>query len=116
MESKTDPRQLLMLVIAQDLDADFAKSGLERINLTPSNLPSVGGFLARKNTTLLVGCSEEQFPEAVGVLKENCHQRIEFMMLPMDNPTATPMASPLPVSVGGATIFTIEVEYQEEIP
>ena len=93
-----------------------AQGGLRDINLRPSVLSIIGGFLGQKNNTLVIGCSESQLSDVTRVLRENCHQRIEYMALPLDNnPTVIQFVTPMPVSVGGATIFSLEVEHLEEI-
>ena len=117
MENQTEPRSLLLFAIVQDQDVERAQNALEKINLTPSILPSIGGFLGRRNNTLLIGCAEAQFSEVVRILQENCRQRIEYMALPIDNTQmAVPMVTPMPITVGGATVFSFDVEHQEEIP
>jgi uncharacterized protein YaaQ len=116
MDPIPEARSILLLAVVQAQDMENAQKGLEEINLRSSVLPSIGGFLGQKNNTLLIGCSEEQLSDVIRILKENCHQRIEYMALPMDNTSiAVQLVTPMPVSVGGATIFSLEVEHQEVI-
>jgi uncharacterized protein YaaQ len=116
MDSQTEARSVLLFAIVQDQDVEPAQKGLEKINLIPSVLPSIGGFLGRKNNTLLIGCTEAQLSEVTRILQENCHQRTEYMALPMEtNQMSVTMASALSISVGGATVFSFEVEHEEII-
>ena len=113
MENQPETCSLLLIVIVQDQDVELAQNALEEINLTPAILPSIGGFLEQKNNTLLIGCSKFQLTEVEGVLRENCRQRIEYLTFPMDNTSMNvPRVTPLLVSVGGATVFSIEVDYE----
>jgi uncharacterized protein YaaQ len=114
MDTQPKGRSLLLMVIMQDQDVDQVQRGLQKINLTSSILSSIGGFLGQKNTTLLIGCTETQYPHVEGVLQENCRQRVEFMPLNMSiNSVSLPMAAPLPILVGGATVFSFVVESLE---
>ena len=116
MDSLPEPRSILLRAVVQAQDMERAQNGLEEINLRSSVLPSIGGFLGQKNNTLLIGCGENQLSDVTRILQENCHQRIEYMALPMDNTSvAVQLVTPMPVSVGGDTIFSLEVEHQEEI-
>jgi hypothetical protein len=48
MEDQPETCSLLLIVIVQDQDVELAQNALEEINLTPSILPSIGGFLGQK--------------------------------------------------------------------
>jgi uncharacterized protein YaaQ len=116
MDPIPEAYSILLLAVVQAQDMENAQNGLEEINLRSSVLPSIGGFLGQKNNTLLIGCSGEQLSDVIHILQKNCHQRIEYMALPMDNTSiAVQLVTPMPVAVGGATIFSLEVEHQEEI-
>ena len=47
--------KLLMLAIVQEQDLDTATRALAKLNLPVVFLSSAGGFLGRRNATLLVG-------------------------------------------------------------
>jgi uncharacterized protein YaaQ len=114
MDPRPKTRSLLLMVIMQDQDVDQVQRGLQKINLTSSILSSTGGFLGQKNTTLLIGCTEIQFREVESVLQENCRQRVGYMPVGMStNPENMLMAASLPILIGGATVFSFEVESQE---
>ena len=117
MNPTLKPRSLLLMVIMQDQDVDQVQRGLQKINLTSSILASSGGFLGQKNTTLLIGCTEIQFPSVEGILRENCRQREAYMPVGMssmsNNPENMLMSVSLPILIGGATVFSFEVESQE---
>jgi uncharacterized protein YaaQ len=106
--------KLLMLAVVQDQDRDEATHALEKLNLPVVHLCSAGGFLGRQNTTLLVELRKRQEGDALKVLRESCHQRIEYLALPLEG-SPQPMPMPVPVTVGGATIFALPVERFEEI-
>lgn len=106
--------QLMMLAVVQEQDRDEATQALEGLNLPVVYLFSAGGFLGRRNATLLIGLREGMEETAVQTLQETCKQHIEYLTLPLEG-SPLPMPTPVPVTVGGATIFALPVEHFEEI-
>lgn len=103
-----------MLAVVQEQDRDEATRALEKLNLPVVYLFSAGGFLGRRNATLLIGLREGTADETVRLLHETCKQHIEYLTLPLEG-SPLPMPTPVPVTVGGATIFALPVEHFEEI-
>lgn len=106
--------RLLMIAVVQEQDRDEATRTLEKLNMPVVYLFSAGGFLGRRNATLLIGLREGLEEEAVRILQETCKQHIEYLTLPLEG-SPLPMPTPVPVTVGGATIFALPVEHFEEI-
>jgi uncharacterized protein YaaQ len=106
--------KLLMLAIVQEQDLDVATQRLTKLGLPVVFLSSAGGFLGRRNATLLIGLHTEKEAEALKVLEDSCRQRIEYLTLPLEG-SPLPMPTPVPVTVGGATVFALPVERFEEI-
>ncbi len=115
-EPKTGSTQqrILMMAVVQAQDAEVAKDTLARLGLTIERLPSVGGFLGRRNATLLIGMREDQREAVIDTLNQSCRQRIEFIAVPLES-APLPLPTPTPITVGGATIFSMEVERYEEL-
>ncbi len=112
-KSKAVVRRLLFAVV-QSQDVPKASRALVKAGLSVTELSGVGGFLGRRNTTLLVGLDENQEAFAVGLINENCRQRVEYVSTPLEGaPLPIPVATP--ITVGGATVFTFLVERYEEI-
>ena len=105
---------LLMLAIVQDQDMEVATRALEKLTLPVVFLSSAGGFLGRRNATLLIGLRPGKEEAAIKALQESCRQRIEYLTLPLEG-SPLPMPTPVPVTVGGATVFALPVEHFEEI-
>ena len=104
----------LMFVIVQSQDVHRASRALNRAGLSVTELSSTGGFLGRRNTTLLIGLEENQEDLAIGLIQESCRQRIEYISTPLEGaPLPIPVATP--VTVGGATLFSLAIERYEEI-
>ena len=99
----------LMAAVVQEQDADTATRALEKSGIAVVHLSSAGGFLGRRNYTLLIGLADGQEEEVLKVLRVSCRQRVEYLAMPLEG-SPMPMPSPVPVTVGGATIFTLPVE------
>ena len=110
---KEEKRDLMIMAVIQAQDAEIAVSALGKIGFTVTRLPSVGGFLGRRNATLLIGLPEDRRAEAVESLNKNCRQRIEYIAVPLES-APLPLPAPTPITIGGAAIFCLEVDYYEE--
>ena len=115
-ESKTSSTQqpLLVMAVVQAQDAEIAREALEKLGMTVERLPSVGGFLGRRNALLLIGLPADKSAVAEEILHENCRQRVEFIAVPLES-APLPLPTPTPITVGGATVFALDVEYFEEL-
>jgi uncharacterized protein YaaQ len=110
----TESIHLLMLAVVQEQDMDTATQALKDLGLPVVFLASAGGFLGRRNATLLIGLRQGSEENAIRALEEVCRQRIEYLTLPLEG-SPLPMPTPVPVTVGGATVFALPVERFEEI-
>jgi uncharacterized protein YaaQ len=115
MEGKPQVQKInrLMAAVVQEQDVDGAVRALQKMNLAVTRLPSTGGFLGRRSTTLLIGFTAGQEEVAVKTLQKKCRTRVEYVTIPLEG-TPLPIPAPTPITVGGATIFTLEVERYEE--
>ncbi len=105
--------QYLMTAVIQEQDIDLAMRALSTLNAPILHLSSTGGFLGRRNATVMIGLPRNKKHEAVALLQKSCRQRIEYLAIPLEG-SPLPMPTPVPVTVGGATIFTLPVEHFEE--
>jgi uncharacterized protein YaaQ len=105
---------LLVLAVVQEQDLEAATKALNDLDIRVTFLSSSGGFLGRRNSTLLIGLPAGRAGEALDALRTACRQRTEYMTLPLEG-TPMPMPAPVPVTVGGATVFALPVERIEEI-
>lgn len=108
------PVHLLLVAVIQDQDLETATKALQGIGASLTYLSSAGGFLSRRNATLLIGLPAEKKSEAFAALQAACRQRVEYMTLPLEG-SSMPMPAPVPVTVGGATVFALPVERFEQI-
>jgi len=107
-------KMLIFFAIIQAQDLDNAQDALSNLGVYVTRLPSVGGFLGRRNATLLVGIKDNLLHEAVDALHESCRQRVEYIAVPLES-APLPLPTPTPITIGGATIFVMEAENFEVI-
>jgi len=107
------PIRYLMLAVVQEQDVDLATRALGVLDVPVIHLASTGGFLGRRNATLLIGLLEGMGEKTLVALQKSCRQRVEYLAVTLEG-SPLPLPAPVPVTVGGATIFTIPVERFEE--
>ncbi len=107
------PINRLLSAVIQEQDLENALSVLTKLGFSVTHLPSTGGFLGRRSVTLLIGLAAGQEKTAVDALSSSCKKRVEYVSTPIEA-GPSPFPNPIPVNVGGATIFVFEVERFEE--
>ncbi len=108
------PIHALMLAVIQEQDIETATRALEPSGAIVVYMASAGGFLGRRNATLLIALPEGGEDTALKALETSCRQRVEYLTMPLEG-SPLPMPTPIPVTVGGATVFALPVERFEEI-
>jgi uncharacterized protein YaaQ len=86
---------------------------ITKLGFSVTHLPSSGGFLGWRNITLLIGLTAGQEKSVVEALSKSCKKRVEYVSTPVES-GPVPFPNPIPVNVGGATIFVFDVERYEE--
>lgn len=105
--------QLMVLAVVQDQDLDTARRALEDLGAPVVYLASSGGFLGRRNATLLIGLPQGLEEKVLETLRITCRQRVEYMTMPVEG-APMPMPAPIQVTVGGAKVFALPVERYEQ--
>jgi uncharacterized protein YaaQ len=103
----------LMTAVVQEQDLNMALRKLKEMDIPAIHLVSSGGFLGRRNATLVVGLPDGLEEKVIQALSASCHQRVEYLAIPLEG-SPMPLPSPVPITVGGATIFTLPVDRFEE--
>ena len=62
----------LMIIIVHDSDSEDVIQALVQKDYRVTRMSSTGGFLRRGNSTLLVGCEDQQVDPVIELLKETC--------------------------------------------
>ncbi|MBM7614738.1 cyclic-di-AMP receptor [Alkaliphilus hydrothermalis] len=102
----------LVIAIVHDEDVHPLLEDLTAKKFRVTKLATTGGFLKSGNTTLLVGVEGEYVDQVIEIIKENCQSREQMATSPTPVSGATGVFIPYPieVTVGGATVFVVDVE------
>jgi uncharacterized protein YaaQ len=102
----------LIIAVVQDEDSQKLISKLMKAGYGVTKLATTGGFLRAGNTTLLIGVDNERLENAMGIIENVCKSRKQVATSPTPMAGATGMYVPYPVevTVGGATVFVVNVE------
>ena len=112
--SSQAPIRLLIMAVVQEQDVKNATNAVASLGAPVVYLASTGGFLGRRNATLLIGLPAGLETNLVEALHKTCRQRVEYLTMPVEG-APMPLPTPVPVTVGGATIFAMPVDRFEEI-
>lgn len=107
----------LIFAIIHDEDAPRLIAELTRVEYGVTKLSSSGGFLKSGNTTLMIGCEEEKIDDALSIIRKYSSSRKTAV-----NTAVTPIGVtggyipyPVEVTVGGATVFVVDVDKFEKM-
>ena len=114
MEIHDHSNIVILLVVLQSQDAELVEAELKKIGVSGYELSSTGAFLGRKNITMLIPVQTDKVELVLSELKRNCRQRIEYVSMPIEG-QPLPIPSPIPIMVGGATIFILEIDQYMEV-
>lgn len=110
----------LVLAVLQEDDYESTVAALNEHGYFVTKLSSSGGFLKKKNITILVGVDAPRYVELLDLLKGRAGKRLKTVfsapsLFPGSSPEAA-MSSSVPVQVetGGVTIFTMSLEGLEK--
>ena len=106
----------LVIAVVQDLDADDAVEAITAAGYRVTRVASTGGFFRQGNTTLLCGIADEQVTALTALLRRTCKRRSRMMPIaPHSAEHPMTVGAYVEVTVGGATLFTLDVEHFEQI-
>ena len=91
----------LLVTIVQDQDVNRLMDRLSERGFQFTRISTTGGFLKEGNTTLLIGMKDKREEEAVSIIKESSKSRKKSS------------GEKSTVTVGGALVFTLNVERWE---
>lgn len=103
----------LIFAIVQDEDAGRLISTLMKDGFGVTKLATTGGFLRSGNTTLIIGVEDEKTDRALKVIEEVCKKRTQLvnpLLTTMDTAMGMSMSNDLEITIGGATVFVMDVE------
>lgn len=104
----------LVLAIVNKDDSGTVSSALTREGFSVTKLATTGGFLMAGNTTFLVGVDDNRVDEVLAIVEK--HSKKRSQMIPSTTYGNAAYASiPVEVTVGGATVFVLNIERYERL-
>ena len=108
--------KLIFAIVNKD-DSYDVLDALTKEHFSVTKISSSGGFLRSGNVTFFIGTQDDQVDNAINIIASKSKERTE-MIPSMDymgiNPVL-PIAANIPVHVGGATIFVLNIERFEKV-
>ncbi len=100
----------LILAIVSNDDSASVSSALTKANFQVTRLATTGGFLKAGNTTIIVGTENENVEKVIEIIGSESKRRTEIVPSTASYDIGRYAAFPVEVTVGGATIFVLDVD------
>lgn len=108
----------LVLAVVQEEDYDATVEALGKAKIFVTKLSSTGGFLRKKNFTLMIGVEESQLKTVYQILEKCAGKREETHFAPTapasearyPGYTAPSPSIPIKTQVGGTVVFTLDMD------
>src|SRR5689334_12767892 len=104
----------LLIVVIQADDTPRVVEALTHSGYRVTKIATLGGWMRRANTTLLIGLNDNQVWHAAKLLKRLAGQRTE-LRLSHGDPAVGLAPEEVLVEVGGLTLFELDVERTEQL-
>jgi len=105
--------KMILAIINQD-DARSVIKDLNKGGFSVTKLATTGGFLQAGNVTILVGVDEARLEEALECIHKNAHSRKQIIPSSSTIGGSGYASMPIEVSIGGATVFVLDIERHEK--
>ncbi len=102
--------KLIVAIINND-DSSAVMTHLTKAGYSVTKLSTSGGFLRAGNVTLLAGTEDKKVDDVINIIGEHSSQRKKITPVNTTYIGESMLSSmPIEVTVGGATIFVLDVE------
>ena len=106
--------KMVLAIINYD-DSQDVISSLMKAGFSITKLATTGGFLMSGNTTLICGTQDEKVDKAISIIGEFSKKRTQMVPSTASYGVGMYTSFPVEVTVGGATIFVLDVERFEKL-
>lgn len=96
--------KVIMAIIEEHNEHNLTQQLTEK-GFMVTKIATSGGFLKKKNSTLLIGVEEEKVEDVIHVINSECKTKAKIASTMSD----------AKVAIGGATVFVIDVEKFKKI-
>lgn len=106
--------KMLLAIINSD-DAHSVTNHLMEAGFQITKLATTGGFLRAGNVTILIGLEDSRLDEAMDLIRKFSNTRKQIIPTTANLGVGFHPAMPVEVTVGGATVFVLNVEQFEKL-
>jgi uncharacterized protein YaaQ len=106
--------KLVIAIVNRD-DASAVTQTLTKNGFSSTRLSTTGGFLMAGNVTLLIGVDEEKVQTVIDLIHKESHSRKQMIPTTSGLSYGYYTSMPVEVTVGGATIFVVDIERFERL-
>jgi uncharacterized protein YaaQ len=106
----------LILAVIQQEDEGALSDALEQHDIGATRIGSSGGFLRTGNVTLMIAVEDARVEQALDLMRRHCQRRTRHLNPVLPNLEARErFLGSVPVEVGGATVFVLNLDRMEKI-
>lgn len=106
--------KLVMAIVNSD-DSSNVSVALTKDGFSVTKLATTGGFLKSGNTTFLVGTDDDKIDRVVEIIAKQSRRRTQLVPNTASMDMGMYTSYPVEVTVGGSTIFVLNVERFEKV-
>ena len=106
--------KLIFAIVSND-DSSMVASALTKNGFYATKLATTGGFLKAGNTTFICGVDDEKVDRVIDIIAKQSSRRTQLVPSATTMDVAMYTSFPVEVTVGGATIFVLNVDRFEKV-
>ena len=105
----------LVLAIVGNDDSGLVSAALSKGGFAVTKLATTGGFLKSGNTTFIVGTDDEKVDQVIDLIAKQSRRRTQLVPSTSGMDIGMYSAYPVEVTVGGSTVFVLNVDRFEKV-
>ena len=105
----------LILAIVSNDDSSAVASSMTKNGYQITKLATTGGFLMAGNTTFISGVDDEKVDEVISIIAKHSSRRTQVVPSTSTMDVGMYSSFPVEVTVGGSTIFVLNVDRFEKV-
>ena len=105
----------LVFSIVNSDDAPALSAALTENNFQVTKLATTGGFLKVGNTTFITGVEDDKVDDVIKIIESKSNKRTQIVPNASASDIGMYSEVPIEVTIGGATVFVVDVDRFEKI-
>lgn len=106
--------KLILAIVSSD-DSGVVSQALTKGGFSVTKLATTGGFLMSGNTTFIIGVNDDKVDEVIEIIGKHSKKRKQMVPSTASYGMGMYTSFPVEVTVGGATLFVLDVEKFEKL-